>query len=104
MLWPTLSSASLTVRGKWPGPEPIAGVTVSVPFQFVPLPLIVTGTFAPIGGPKLTTGVVPGLGASVRRRFTVTVVSLVACMGGRGAVLMTPDGGVTSMLSAAPDG
>src|SRR5436189_759481 len=104
MLWPTLSRASLTVSVKWPRPESIAGVIVSVPVQFVPPPVSVTGTLAPAGGAKFNAGTVPTFGASVSRKVIATAVSLVACTGGSGAATIAPEGGVTSMLNGGPEG
>src|SRR5205085_9216210 len=104
MLWPTLSSASSTVSVKWPRPESIAGVIVNVPVQFVPPPVSVTGTIAPVGGAKFSVGTVPTFGASVRRKVIATGVSFVACTSEIGDVKMLPDGGVTSMLKAGPLG
>src|SRR4051812_28845928 len=104
MLCPTLSSASLTVSVKWPRPESMAGVIVSVPVQFVPPPVMVIGTPAPVGGVKVMVGTVPTFGASVRRNVIATGVSLVACTGDTGAVAIVAAGGVTSMLNVAPLG
>src|SRR3954468_4394607 len=104
MLWPTMSSASLTVSVKWPIPESIAGVIVSEPVQLAPPPVSVTGMLAPSGGAKFSVGVVPTFGASVRTNVTATEVSLVACTGETGDVVIAPEGGVTSMLKAGPLG
>ena len=69
----------------------MSGVSLRVPPQLVPEPLNVTGTVAPLGGPKLRSGLDPGCGGSVNCRLTATLVLLVAWIGGKGAVLMTPE-------------
>src|SRR5512145_1576740 len=94
----------MAVNVKWPMPEPIAGVTLKLPSQFVPEPVSVTGTGAPTGGPKLNCGALPPWGGSLNCRLTVTAVVLVACTGAAGAVAMTADGAVTSTTSADPEG
>ena len=49
-------------------------------------------------------GVEPVFAASFSVRLTETVVSLVACTGGGGTVVIEPTGGATSMTIAGPEG
>ena len=104
MSWPILFRLSLTVSRKSPLPEPIAGVSVRRPFQFVPAPLKVMGTLEPAGGLNISAGGVPALAGSVSVRFTATSVLLVVWTGLCGALVIAPDGGLTSTTKAGPAG
>src|SRR5688572_14468750 len=104
MLCPTLSNKSFTVIVKCPTPDPISGVTLNVPAQFVPAPVKVIGTLAPSGGSKFSSGVVPVFGSSVSCKLTETRVLFVAWTGAIGEVVIAPAGGRKSMTNAAPDG
>src|SRR5579859_7442097 len=104
MLFPTFPRLSVTLKVKCPMPEPMAGVSCKLPFQLVPDPVSVTATGAPIGGPKLRVGVVPACGGLVNCRLTAMVGLLVVWIGGSGAVLIKPAGGVTSMINDGPEG
>src|SRR5437762_14124090 len=104
MFVPMLSTASRALIAKRPKPEPIATVSVTTPFQLLPLPVSVTGTTDPDGGVNESVGVVPGFTTSLSVRFTATSTLLVVCTRPDGAVTILPVGGVASITNAGPLG
>src|SRR6266513_307580 len=104
MLVPTLSTASRALSANRPKPDPIDDASVNVAFQFAPLPLSEMGTAEPTGGTNDSVGGVPGWAGSVNVNEIATLVEFVVWIGPSGAVTMAPDGGVTSITSAGPDG